>query len=74
MVKKARLNVLFVAPIVTYASEVWARLIDHDFDKWDLTEIEKTHLQLCKRILVMNRSVRNTARTELGSFPLLVSI
>ena len=49
--------------------------MDHGFDEWDLTEIEKTHLLCCKHDPGVNRSVPNIMpRTEMRRFPLLVSI
>ena len=38
---------------------------------WDSSEIEKTHLQFCKRYLqVHNKASNITCRAELGKFPM----
>ena len=47
-----------------------------DFKAWDSTQIEKTHLQFCKRSLIeVNNKASNIAcRAELGRFPLSITI
>ena len=47
----------------------------NDFNKWDNTEIEKTHLKFCKLYLGVNKNASNIAcRGEPGRFPLLITI
>ena len=46
-----------------------------DFKAWDGTQIEKTHLQFCKRHLEVNNKASNIAcRAELRRFPLSITI
>ena len=40
-----------VSPILTYNSEVWGAYTKSDLKSWDNTQIEKSHLQFCKRYL-----------------------
>ena len=40
-----------ITPILTYNSEIWGVDTKPDFKTWDGSEIEKTHLQFCKRYL-----------------------
>ena len=55
-----------ILPILTYNSEV---------KSWDLSPIEKTHLQFCKRYLEVHNKASNIAcRAELGKFPLIIDI
>ena len=60
-----------LSPILLYCSEVWASFDYMDLNKWDACEIEKMHLNFCKRILGVNRSTSNIlVRGELGRYPL----
>jgi hypothetical protein len=64
-----------ISPILLYNSEVWGAYEKNDFNKWDNTEIEKTHLRFCKLFLGVNKKANNIAcRGELGRFPLLITI
>ena len=64
-----------VSPILTYNSEIWGAYAKPDFKASDGTRIEKTHLQFCKRYLEVNNKASNIAcRTELGHFPLSITI
>ena len=64
-----------IAPILTYASEVWEPFINQDTIKWDYNDIEKTHLQFLKRILGVNRSTTNLlVKGETGRHNLLARI
>ena len=46
-----------------------------DFKSWDLSPIERTHLQFCKRYLEVHNKASNIAcRAELGKFPLIIDI
>jgi hypothetical protein len=64
-----------ISPILLYNSEVWGAYANNDFTKWDKTEIEKTHLKVCKLYLRVNRKASNIAsRGELGRLPLLIPI
>ena len=64
-----------ISPILLYNSEVWGAYEKNDFNKWDNTEIEKTHLKFCKLYLGVNKNASNIAcRGELGRFPLLLTI
>ena len=46
-----------------------------DFKSWDSSQIEKTHLQFCKRYLEVSNKASNMAcRAELGRFPLIIAI
>jgi len=43
---------------LTYNSEVWGAYTKSDLKSWDNTQIEKSHLQFCKRYLeVSNKCV-----------------
>ena len=56
-----------VSPILTYNGE--------DFKTWDGSQIEKAHIQFCKRYLEVNNKASNIAcRAELGRFPLNITI
>ncbi len=64
-----------ISPILLYNSEVWGAYEKNDFNKWDNTDIEKTHLRFCKLYLGVNKTASNIAcRGELGRFPLLITI
>ena len=64
-----------ISPILTYNREIWGVYAKPDFKAWDSTQIEKTHLQFCKRSLEVNNKASNIAcRAELGRFPLSITI
>ena len=64
-----------IKPILTYGSEVWGAYVKQDFEKWDKTPIEKTHLRFCKMFLGLNRRASNHAsRGEMGSYPIQITI
>ena len=53
----------------------WGVYAKPDFKTWDGSQIEKAHLQFCKRYLEINNKASNIAcRAELGRFPVLQSI
>ena len=62
-----------ISPILTYNSEVWGAYAKSDLKSWESSQIEKTHLQFCKRYLELSNKVSNVAcRAELGRFPLII--
>ena len=64
-----------ISTILTYNSEIWGVYAKPDFKAWDGTQIEKTHLQFCKRHLEVNNKASNIAcRAELRRFPLSITI
>ena len=64
-----------ISPIPTYNSEIWGVYAKPDFKTWDGSQIEKAHLQFCKRYLEVNNKASNIAcRAELGRFPLNITI
>ena len=64
-----------ISPILTYNSEIWGVYAKPDFKTWDGSQIEKAHLQFCKRYLEVNNKASNIAcRAELGRFPLSITI
>ena len=64
-----------ISPILTYNSEIWGVYAKPDFKTWDGSQIEKAHLQFCKRYLEVNNKASNIAcRAELGRFPLNITI
>ena len=64
-----------ISPIPTYISEIWGVYAKPDFKTWDGSQIEKAHLQFCKRYLEVNNKASNIAcRAELGRFPLNITI
>ena len=64
-----------ISPILTYNSEIWGVYVKPDFKSWDSSQIEKTHLQFCKRYLeVSNKAPNMACRAELGRFPLNIAI
>ena len=64
-----------ISPNLTYNSEIWGVYAKPDFKTWDGSQIEKAHLQFCKRYLEINNKASNIAcRAELGRFPVLQSI
>ena len=59
-----------MSPIRKYNSEIWGVYAKPDFKTWDGSQIEKAHLQFCKRYLEVNNKASNIAcREELGRFP-----
>ena len=40
-----------ISPLLTYNSEMYSVYVKSDFKSWDSSQIEKTHLQFCKRYL-----------------------
>ena len=59
-----------ISPILTYNSEIWGVYAKPDFKTWDGSQIEKAHLQFCKRYLEVTKKASNiTCRAELGRFP-----
>ena len=66
---------MMISPILTYNSEIWGVYVKPDFKSWDSSQIEKTHLQFCKRYLEVSNKASNMAcRAELGRFPLIIAI
>ena len=64
-----------ISPILLYNSEIWGGYVKSDFKAWDGKQIERTHLQFCKRYLEVGNKASNVAcRAELGRFPLLTAI
>ena len=64
-----------ISPILTYNSEIWGVYAKPDFKTWDGSQIEKAHLQFCKRCLEVNNKASNIAcRAELGRFSLKTTI
>ena len=64
-----------ISPILTYNSEIWGVYTKPEFKAWDSSQIEKTHLQFCKRYLEVSNKASNIAcRAELGRFPLNIAI
>ena len=64
-----------ISPILTYNSEIWGVYAKPDFKTWDGSQIEKAHLQFCKRYLEVNNKASNIAcRAELGRFPLNITV
>ena len=63
-----------ISPILTYNSEIWGVYAKPDFKTWDGSQIEKAHLQFCKRYLEVNNKASNIAcRAELGRCPLNIT-
>ena len=64
-----------MSPILTHNSEIWGVYAKPDSKTWEASQIEKTHLQFCKRHSAVNNKASNiTCRAELGHFPLNVTI
>ena len=64
-----------MSPILTHNSEIWGVYAKPDSKTWEAPQIEKTHLQFCKRYSANNNKASNIAcRAELGHFPLNVTI
>ena len=56
-----------ISAILTYNSEIWGVYTKPEFKAWDSSQIEKTHLQFCKRYLEISNKASNIAcRAELG--------
>ena len=52
-----------ISPILTHNSEVWGAYAKSDLKSWDSSQIEKTHLQFCKRYLEVSNKASNVACT-----------
>ena len=39
-----------ISPILLYCSEIWIAFDYVDFDKWDKCDIQRSHLDFCRRI------------------------
>jgi len=52
---------MMISPILTYNSEIWGVCVKPDFKSWDSPQIEKTHLQFCKRYLEVSNKASNMA-------------
>ena len=66
-----------ISPILTYNSEIWGVYTKPELKAWDSSQIEKTHLQFCKRYLEVGNKASSIACTyigELGRFPLNIAI
>ena len=50
-----------ISLILIYTSEVWGAYAKSDFKSWDSSQIEKTHLQFCKRYLEVSNKASNVA-------------
>ena len=50
-----------ISPILTYNSEIWGVYAKPDFKTWDGSQIEKAHLQVCKRYLEVTNKASNIA-------------
>ena len=44
-----------ISPILLYNSEIWGGYVKSDFKAWDGSQIERTHLQFCKRYLEVSK-------------------
>ena len=64
-----------ISSILTYNSEIWDVYAKPDFKTWHSSQIEKIHLQFCKRYLeVSNKASHVASRAELGRLPLNITI
>ena len=64
-----------ISPILTYNSEIWSVYAKPDFKTGEGSQIEKAHLQFCKRNLKLYNKASNIAcRAELGRVPLNITI
>ena len=64
-----------ISPILTYNNEIWGVYAKPDIKTWDGSQIEKAHLQFCKRYLEVNNKASNIAcRADLGRFSLNIPI
>ena len=63
---------MMISPILTYNSKIWGVYVKPDFKSCDSSQIEKTHLQFCKRYLeVSNKGSIWHAELNLEDFILL---
>ena len=63
-----------ISPFLTYNTEIWGVYAKPDFKTSDSSQIEKIHLQFCKRYLEVNNKARNVAcGAELGCWPLNIT-
>ena len=44
-----------ISRILTHNTEIWGVYAKPDFKTWDSSQIEKIHLQFCKRYLEVNK-------------------
>ena len=64
-----------ISPILTYNKKVWGRYTESDLKSWDSSQIEKTHIQFCKRYLDVSNKASNVAcRTELDKIPFIITV
>ena len=64
-----------ISPILTYNSEICGVYFKPHFKTSYGSQIERAHLQFCKRYLEVNNKASNIAcRAELGRFPLNIAI
>ena len=49
-----------ISPILTYNSEIWGVYTKPGFETLDGSQIDKTHLQFCKRYLEVNNKASQT--------------
>ena len=58
--------------ILSYNSEVWEMYTKQDFETWDSSPIEKSHLKFCKCYLEVNNEASNiVCRAELDRLLLI---
>ena len=64
------------SPILTYNSEIWGVYTKPDFETLDGSQIDKTHLQFCKRYLEVNNKASQTYSLQIRTyrFPLNITI
>ena len=48
-----------IKPILLYGSEVWEPFLNHNSEKWEENDIERTYTQFLKQTLGVNRSATN---------------
>ena len=66
---------MMISPILAYNSEILGVYVKPNFKSWDSSQIEKTHLQFCKRYLeVRNKASDMAFSAELGRFLLIIAI
>ena len=65
-----------ISPILSYNSDVGSAYTKSDLKSWGSSQIEKTHLQFCKRYLEVSNKASNVAlcRAELDRFPFIIAI
>ena len=64
-----------ISTILTNNSEIWGVYTKPDFKTWNGSQIEKAHLQFCKRYLEVNNKASDIAcGAELGRFHLNITI